>query len=359
MNLAPVKNEAKQGLINHVAFVLDQSSSMDGLRSQVVTVTDHQIKSMASLSQALDQETRATVYTFADRHKINCIYYDKDVLRLPSLQGHYNPYGNTALATATLRAISDLEQSATLYGDHSFLLFVVTDGAENNSGYEDIRALGTKLASLPEHWTVVILVPNASCSAYAKQLGFAPGNIQVWDPTPKGIEEVSRKLDDSISSYMTMRSTGGFRGTNNIFSLDPNSVRAAVQQGALKQLDKKKYKVYTVQAGFRGEQKIYIHNFVERVTGKPYKQGTAFYQLTNLSKKPSEEVQPTKRVAIRHKASGAVYVGDAARQMLGLSSTDTVKVRYNHNPDYDVFIESTSSNRILYPGQDLMVTEAR
>jgi hypothetical protein len=33
----------------------------------------------------------------------------------------------------SLKSLDDLEQTATLYGDHAFLAFVLTDGQENSS----------------------------------------------------------------------------------------------------------------------------------------------------------------------------------------------------------------------------------
>jgi hypothetical protein len=68
-----------QNYINHVALVLDASSSMSHLSRKVVDVADQQIAYLARRSRELDQETRVTVYVFAD--KVECVIYDKDVLR--------------------------------------------------------------------------------------------------------------------------------------------------------------------------------------------------------------------------------------------------------------------------------------
>ncbi|MEU3878202.1 hypothetical protein AB0E87_30690, partial [Streptomyces sp. NPDC029704] len=84
-----------QNYINHVALVLDASSSMSHLSQKVVEVADQQIAYLARRSQELDQETRVTVYVFAD--KVECVIYDKDVLRMPSLKQLYRVGGMTAL----------------------------------------------------------------------------------------------------------------------------------------------------------------------------------------------------------------------------------------------------------------------
>lgn len=352
---APLSPALDQGYINHIAFVLDESGSMGMLTDQVVQVADNQIRHLAATSQNMDQETRATVYTF--NFSPRCVFYDKDVLRLPSLKNRYRPSGQTALVAATLQAIGDLEKTATLYGDHSFLIFVITDGQENLATSHEIQRLRDKLRSLPAEWTLAILVPDAMARAEALKLGFAPDNIQVWDTTAKGLQEVNERLERATTAYFQARSSGtGFRGTSNIFSLDATSVRTAVQQGALKELSKRDYEVYAVKPAFMGELKIYIQTFVERSTGKPYSQGSAFYQLTPLSKKPKEKVQANKTIAIREKKTGKVYVGDAARQMVGLPANQDhyLTAAELQSNDYDIFIQSTSSNRILYAGSDLL-----
>ncbi|KPC83312.1 hypothetical protein ADL27_47255, partial [Streptomyces sp. NRRL F-6602] len=104
---------------------------MSRLSGKVIEVADQQIAYLARRSRELDQETRVTVYVFAN--KVECVIYDKDVLRMPSLKQLYRVGGMTALLAATLTSQRELAQTAQLYGDHSFLTFVLTDGQENAS----------------------------------------------------------------------------------------------------------------------------------------------------------------------------------------------------------------------------------
>jgi hypothetical protein len=78
-----MKSKIIQGLINHVAFVVDASSSMSSIAKDVVKIFDQQIEELKSSSRSLDQETRVSVYTFADT--VNCLVFDMDCLRMPSL----------------------------------------------------------------------------------------------------------------------------------------------------------------------------------------------------------------------------------------------------------------------------------
>src|SRR5690349_7308868 len=122
----------KQRKINHVAFVVDESGSMEGLADEVPKVFDAQVRWLAELSTKMDQETRVSLYTLTGT-TVTCVLYDQDALRLPSLAGHYRPRQGTPLVQAVGKAISDLKQTPELYGDHGYLLFVLTDGEENTS----------------------------------------------------------------------------------------------------------------------------------------------------------------------------------------------------------------------------------
>ena len=95
-----------QNIINHIGLVLDASSSMDRYTRKLIEVADNQIKYLATRSQEMNQETRISVWTFADHHNIQCVVWDMDVLRLPSIAEFYKPYGNTALVDAMLKSLS-------------------------------------------------------------------------------------------------------------------------------------------------------------------------------------------------------------------------------------------------------------
>ena len=97
-----------------------------------------------------------------------------------------------------------------------------------------------------------------------------------------------------------------------------------------------------------------IKPFVETKTKKPYVAGTAFYQLT----KKEDEVQDYKQIALRDKKSGTVYSGVQARNILGLPHNGTVKVAPGNHGGYDIFIESTSVNRKLLPGTQVLYWES-
>lgn len=335
--------------INHVVFVLDASGSMSNKRSKLVQVVDNQIQQLAQQSKDFNQETRVTVYSFDD--DVKCLFFDTDVLRLPSIAKHYEINGMTALIDATLYSQEDLRKTATMYGDHAFLTYVLTDGYENASTRPSSE-LSTWMSNLAENETVAVFVPDRNGVVAVRQLGFQPDNIAVWDATSiRGVEQVGATMTQATQSYYTMRSKG-VRSTSTLFAGGVEQVNTkTVKVAGLVPLQPVQYAVYPVRPIHTGEIPP-IRTFVELMTGRKYRTGEAFYQLTK-----SELIQGTKTVAVRRKSgpkTGEIYVGANARSLLGLPD-EARRVRPAGNPDFDVFVQSTSVNRKLVAGTDLLV----
>lgn len=327
-----------QNYINHVVYCVDRSGSMRPLAAEVIKVLDSQVQHLAKRSRELNQETRTSIYLFSDRTE--CLVYDTDVLRLPSIAAHYKTDGQTALIDATLKAIEDLEKTSTLYGDHSFLFFTVSDGEENASR-NSAQTLAAKIKGLPENWTVGILVPNQNASHEAKKFGFSSNNVQIWSTTNDGVREVGEVLQQTTDSFMRARATG-VRGTKNLFSLDTSKISATVVKSNLSELSPSDYELLNVHKA------AVIKPFVESWK-IPFRLGSAYYQLS----KP-EKVQGHKQICVQNKLNGKVYGGSNARRLLGLPDYE-VKVEPASHPDFDLFVQSTSTNRNLVGGTKLLV----
>jgi hypothetical protein len=325
--------------INHIVLVLDGSGSMYYRTDDVVKVADNQIKYLAQRSKELDQETRITVYTFDYPDNIQCLIYDKDVLRMPSIAGLYKAYGTTALIDATLLAISDLKMTPEKYGEHSFLVYVLTDGKENDSRAKPGK-LAAEIAGLPDHWTLAGFVPDQIGVHEAKKFGFPAENIAVWNTSATdGLAEVGETIRRTSETFMVNR-TKGIRGTRSLFKLSKVSVSEII--GSLTPLPNYLYSLQNVMADGR------IDDFFTDRLGMPYKVGTGYYQLMK-----KETIQPQKQLAIMVNSTGTVYTGNA-RQLLGLPD-EKVDVKPEDYRDYTIFVQSTSINRKLIKGTRLLV----
>jgi hypothetical protein len=331
-----------QNYINHVALVLDASSSMLNHASDVIKVADTQIQHLAKQSQIMDQETRVSVYTFSYARDINCLVYDKDVLRLPSIRGLYHAYGATALCDATTLSIKDLQLTPEKYGEHAFLIYVITDGFENDSTPSGVRGLPGLIQGLPDHWTLAAFVPDAQSKHFAKGLGFGNDNIAIWNAdASNGFIEVGEVIRQATDNYMTNRQSG-IRGSKSIFNLNPVSTKDVMVN--LTPLTRGSFTINPVPSDGR------IDDFYKAITKNSYIPGKAYYQLTKL-----EEVQAHKQVAIRLEKTGDVYMGGAARQMLGLPDGMTTKVKPGDHKGYTIFVQSTAFNRKLLGGTECLI----
>ncbi|WP_030554995.1 vWA domain-containing protein [Streptomyces exfoliatus] len=340
-----------QNYINHVALVLDASSSMSRLSGKVVEVADQQIAYLARRSRELDQETRVTVYVFAD--KVQCVIYDKDVLRMPSLKQLYRVGGMTALLAAALKSQGELAQTAQLYGDHSFLTFVLTDGQENASHRcpgapskeprELVRAVAEMIATQQDNWTLAVLVPDQMGKREAMQYGFPKDNIAIWDATStQGLEEAGQVIQEATEKFMVGR-TKGIRGSRAVFSAGAEAVnKDTIKAAGLTPVKQSDYRLIPVarDAGIR--------DWVVE-SGHTYRTGGAFYQLS----KP-EKIQARKQIAVLEKQTDLVYTGPEARSLLGLPDVE-VRVKPDHNDEFTIFVQSTSVNRKLVSNTRLLL----
>jgi hypothetical protein len=328
-----------QNYINHIVFVVDKSGSMSHLSDEVVKVFDSQIAHLATRSKELDQETRVSVYLFANG--VDCLIYDMDVMRLPSLRDHYNAGGGTALIDGTITAVDDLSETPQKYGDHAFLVYVLTDGEENQSR-SSASTLAKKIDGLKDNWTLAVLVPNQNGVFEAKKFGFPVNNIQVWSTTKDGVEEVGRTIRVATDNFMTSRSAG-IRGTKNLFNLDSSKLTTTKVGKMLQELAAREYELLPVH------KDAVIKDYVESWTKREYIKGSTYYQLV----KP-ETIQPYKQICVQDKRNGKVYSGTNARQILSLPDFE-VKVSPATHGNFDIFVQSTSVNRKLPRGTKIIV----
>jgi hypothetical protein len=356
-----------KSLINHVAFVLDGSGSMTGRARDVISVFDGQIAWLAKRSQEMDQETRVTVYVFDN--KIECVIFDKDVLRLPSIKNLYWTRNSTALRDATIKSQEDLAKTFTEYGDHAFLTWVLTDGDENAS-HASAQRLRDLFARQGENWTTAALVPNSRGKVMAEDAGFPKGNIEIWDTnSATGVAEVGERIQTVTDTYMTSRAQG-VRGSKTLFAGSAQQVNAAtVQAAGLKPLDPDKFFLFPAvatngmavhipkrsitRANPNGIKHVEIKEMVES-TGRTYLMGNGYYELVK-----SEKVSGNKGIAVVERATSKVYVGKEARMLIGLDDADR-RIRPmpkdpSGHPPFKIFVQSQSTNRLLPVGSQVLL----
>jgi len=328
---------APKKLVNNVIFVIDDSSSMDIHRRGVKQFME---KIQGSLSQS-GFSTRVSLYKFSDRvSKLEFMNSDINCLSRFTL----GTGGMTALVDASATAIKDHQNDFLVSKkdeDNTFLLYVITDGGENASRQYRSNDLRDLIASLDDSWTMATMVPNLQGVHAAKNCGFSAGNIEIWDTTSQaGFERAADRVAETYTAYSNLRSSG-VRSTQGLFTVNAANISRQDVKSAL---------VEGQGRLIRCQKASPIRDFVEQATGESYKIGSAFYELTKR-----EKVQPQKEVAIVSGDGKKKYFGDAARQMLGLNVGGLIKVAPGDHGDWRIFIQSTSVNRKVVPGQSILL----
>lgn len=335
------KNMSKAKLKNNICFILDASGSMSSLKKRLVEVFNKQIANLIDKSQKTEQETRVSVFTFANEVKNIC--WDTDCLRSPNIESFYYPSGATALIRGVLVALDDIAKIPEIHGDYSNLFIVLSDG-ENNLDNHRANELKRRLENLPDNSTVIYLAPDARAKQYALSYGFHEGNIKIWNATEDGIQEASDTLVDATNAFIQNRSKG-IRSTKSLFSIKTENLSKSIVKNTLEPLNGNEYDILLVRKYDDGKQ---IRDFVVSWQ-QSYRPGSGYYQLTK-----KELIQANKNLLIKDKKTGKVYGGPEIRKILGLPDTD-VKVDAASHPNYLIFVQSNAVNRKLVQNTELIV----
>ncbi len=359
-------------LINHVAFVLDESSSMRGREREVAEVFKSQLEHMSRLSQATGQQFRISAHAFGTQ--VRQIFVDTDVNALLKPGGLpyelIRPHGMTALIDAVLTCQSSLALRHT-DGDDARLIIAITDGEENAS-MKNAAHLRAVLSNLNDTWTVTVLVPADRRGIFRDRAigaGFAPGNVMEWEVgSATGFMEAATKVSNSLTGY-TMTRASGQRGTTTMFAnqVTTQDVQDALKAGKIQEIDPSKYMAIAVtwpadstrwrfsgkrtKAFPEGVPSMEIRAFIEGMN-LVFTVGTYYYELVK-----SEKVHPGKDVIVRSRVTGKLYGGKEARSLIGLTDASTrIKPQPVKLKDgYDIFVRTDADNRLLSKHSTVLV----
>jgi len=336
-----IKPSLKNKLKNKILYVLDASGSMNGLRYDVMRAFNSNLQTAKTKSKESNQQTSATLTTFGEAPFSHPIVKLKDIdvnLVTELNAANYAPYGNTPLLDAVGQTINLFKNDKD--PNTSFVMFVVTDGQENCSENYTRTSLAKliKEVSKTDRWTFVFLVPPGEADSISQNLDIPRGNIMEWETTSLGIEKFTSQVNSGINNYYASRASG--QTAVRSFFTDMSKVSAKEVKKKLDDI-KNDVMVWTVN---KEEE---IRDFVENHKFK-YVKGNAFYQLT----KP-ETIQSNKKIILVEKNKLSVYAGEDARELLKLPNSTTKVIPGNHS-NWDIFVQSTSTNRKLVRGTKLV-----
>lgn len=334
----------KVPVINVVAFVRDISSSMAPYAKQLANNFDKLWTATAAVSKQLKQDTRAGVFDFNHEYfRVIETGPMADQCNLPVPRC----YGTTSLYTTVSKVIDELKIS--MPKNASFLINVLTDGeaTDHSMGHwfkdsiEDCQRLG--------NWTFSFQMPRGKAEAFSNLIGIPRENIREWEISESGLRETMAVTMSSMVNYKAALNTG-VKSTAAFYAPVTTDLSQLNQKQVAQKLDNlaSRFKSYTV------EKETNVRSFVETKTGKPYVIGSAYYTLMKR-----EEVQPQKQVLLMEKGKKTVWGGQEARDMIGLPQGKHAKVTPGNHSNYDIYVQSTSTNRILPRGTKVLVDVAQ
>lgn len=225
----------------------------------------------------------------------------------------------------------------------SFLVMTITDGGDNSSKISGVQ-LAKRIKDLQrtDRWTFVFRVPQGDKRGLVA-LGIPEGNILEWEQSDRGVQAATVATRSAFKGFYAARASG-VRSTDKFYT-DLSEVSIKEVKTQLVDISKD-VDVYVVDTNNDGVQ---IRDFVE-AQGITFHKGCAYYMLSK-----TETVQDYKEIAIRDKNAGAVYSGSSARDMLNLPSYGDVKLAPGVHGQYEIFVQSTSVNRKLVKGTNIMI----
>src|SRR5688572_23663870 len=173
---APV---AQQQLVNHVAFVIDVSTSMSGCLTEACRQIVANLENVRQNAIRTGQRTLVSVYTFGSY--VNCLIREQPVeavnvnvilgLRVSGMTALYDGVGQ---AIDQARILPDANDPNT-----SFLVFVATDGGENASRIYTAERMAQLIGETQrtDRWTFGFMVPDESGRQHLLRFGVPDGNI--------------------------------------------------------------------------------------------------------------------------------------------------------------------------------------
>lgn len=327
---------------NYVCFINDHSGSMAGIAKQAAADYNANIEAIknAATQEMLDtvvstcsvdgSDTRLTV-TVSNPHVLKPIT-------------NWRAGGGTPLWTGIFKMADMLSKLPDINNkDVSVLIMITTDGEDTEGSFalERLREFISPFMATGR-WTLVARVPKNTRQPIIDQftsLGIPTGNIQRWETTAAGMQASTAVQTAAVGNYFLSRSAGA--QSTSSFYMDASKVDITALTDLTKELS-----LYVVPPEDNG---IEIQKFILRHR-QQYLKGAAFYQLT----KTEARVGPDKQVLVRDRASGKIFGGAEARKMLNLPSHANQRVHPGDHKNFDIFIQSESTNRKLVGGTGVL-----
>ncbi len=200
MNMRTEAKEKKE----YVLFVLDESGSMESIKKQTIDGVNEQIQELKKTSSI---KTFVSMVKFSG--DVQTLYWNKPLEDVEQLSiANYIPNGMTAMLDAVGQSVSRLRNDTpTKTDDVTFLVIIVSDGAENSSKeytWETVQQLITNCKE-DKAWTITYMGANQDLSQIRTSLGIDAGNIMSYTTTETGTQYAFTTMSNGLANYRILR----------------------------------------------------------------------------------------------------------------------------------------------------------
>jgi hypothetical protein len=341
----------------HLIFLNDHSGSMQGITRYAMADYNSVTKAAADAAAAHNIPSTFTTISFGKYNggrfagrgyapMLESQFVPSDIAKAMT---SWPADGGTPLWEALILAINTA-MSAPDYADPetTFNVVLTTDGqATDDYEYGGAAQKLMKECIATDRWTFVFRVPRGGARSII-QKGVDEGNVIEWEQSAKGVADSTAATSRGMQD-MYLGRTQGVRSTKTFYS-SLKDVTSADVKAVLTDISKE-VQLWPVSAPEAGTQiRTFVESRLNDGKGGKLLKGGAFYQLV----KTETKIQDYKLIAIRDKTSASIYCGAAARDMLGLPKYGDVRVAPQDHGNFDVFIQSTSVNRKVDAGTQIM-----
>ncbi len=316
-----------------VILCIDDSGSISNYGN--TEMVREQIKIICNQLRTQSPEWDILYIPFGERVDvtINC---QAKILPVEKMVADYRPrQGSTKLYNLA----KYVAEEALKPGYHATLIYIITDGKEQDSTVYFGTAKEAVSRALSSDRVTFACVGPAGATNVFKEYGIPAGCIRLWDGKD-GLDlgKVTTEASQGITEFTTARAAGKTKVEK--FFIDARKL-----DGSLKDL----VDVTTACKVLHVDREAILQPFVEE-NKLPFIVGANYYSLT----KP-ETLRPNRAILVRQRGQKLIYSGPNVRKVLGLPNDKECKVEPGDMGTYELFLESTSHNRVLVRGTDLIV----
>lgn len=198
-----------------IVFILDQSGSMDMIKSDVIGG----FNSFIEEQKKLPGEVFFSLVTFSSRNSRRVFYNRMPIQEVEPLTiKSYCPNGMTALLQAVSQTVDDIGQQLAEKLEEErperVLMVIMTDGEENDSGSDFPKSLiAEKIKHQTEVYKWEFLFPGANQDSFteAKSIGIGAVGAYNYKATTHGVSTMFASVSSAATNYRTTGDLGNWK----------------------------------------------------------------------------------------------------------------------------------------------------